>query len=124
MSADHSNIRSLDRRPFGRFERSGLGRVFAQDGIACTGAADRIPKRIRHIVYLDSLILQPGQSAFDAIPADVAEARRKAAQEFSGGVSMPVPDPRAFGITNPADTAWLNAKSTPHPLQTYEMRSP
>jgi pimeloyl-ACP methyl ester carboxylesterase len=91
-------------------------------GIACTGAADRIPKRIRHIVYLDSLILQPGQSAFDAIPADVAEARRKAAQEFSGGVSMPVPDPKAFGITNPADTAWLNAKSTPHPLQTYETR--
>jgi pimeloyl-ACP methyl ester carboxylesterase len=91
-------------------------------GIACTGAADRIPKRIRHIVYLDSLILQPGQSAFDAIPADVAEARRKTAQEFSGGVSMPVPDPRAFGITNPADTAWLNEKSTPHPLQTYETR--
>jgi pimeloyl-ACP methyl ester carboxylesterase len=91
-------------------------------GIASTGAADRIPKRIRHIVYLDSLILQPGQSPFDAMPADVAEARRKLAQEFSGGVSMPVPDPKAFSITNPADAAWLKAKLTPHPLQTYETR--
>jgi pimeloyl-ACP methyl ester carboxylesterase len=91
-------------------------------GIASTGAADRIPNRIRHIVYLDSLILQPEQSAFDAIPADVAEARRKLSQEFSGGVSMPVPDPKAFGITDPADAAWLKAKCTPHPLQTYETR--
>src|SRR4029453_959336 len=88
-------------------------------GIASTGAADRIPNRIRHIVYLDSLILQPEQSAFDAIPADVAEARRKLSQEFSGGVSMPVPGPKAFGITDPADAAWLKAKCTPHPLQTY-----
>jgi pimeloyl-ACP methyl ester carboxylesterase len=91
-------------------------------GTASTGAADRIPKRIRHIVFLDSLILQPGQSAFDAMPADVAEGRRKLAQEFSDGVLMPVPDAKAFGITDPADAAWLKAKCTPHPLQTYETR--
>jgi pimeloyl-ACP methyl ester carboxylesterase len=91
-------------------------------GIASTGAAERIPERIHHLVYLDSLILQSGQSAFDAIPSDVAEARRKTAQEFSGGVSIPVPDPKTFGITDPADVAWLKAKCTPHPLQTYETR--
>jgi pimeloyl-ACP methyl ester carboxylesterase len=91
-------------------------------GPASTGAADRIPKRIRHIVFLDSLILQPGQSAFDAMPAGVAEGRRKLAQEFSDGVLMPVPDAKAFGITDPADAAWLKAKCTPHPLQTYETR--
>jgi pimeloyl-ACP methyl ester carboxylesterase len=89
-------------------------------GTAATGAADRIPNRIRHIVYFDSLILQPGQRAFDAMPADVAEARRKLGQESSGGVVVPVPDAKAFGITNPADAAWLKAKCTPHPLQTYE----
>src|SRR5262245_53899198 len=46
----------------------------------------------------------------------------KLAREFSKGVSMPVPDPKAFGITDPADAEWLKAKCTPHPLQTYETR--
>jgi pimeloyl-ACP methyl ester carboxylesterase len=91
-------------------------------GLATTGATDRIPKRIRHIVFLDSFTVPSGQSAFDAMPADVAEARRQLAQEFSGGVMMPVPEPKAFGIMAPADAAWLKAKCTPHPLQTYETR--
>ncbi len=91
-------------------------------GIVVTGAADRIPHRIRHIVYLDSLIVRNGQSAFDVVPADVAEGRRKLAKVSSGGALMPVPDPKAFGITHPVDAAWLNAKCTPHPLQTYEGR--
>jgi pimeloyl-ACP methyl ester carboxylesterase len=89
-------------------------------GIAITGAADRVPERIRHLVYLDSLILQNDQSPFSVIPPDVVAARRKLAQEFSGGVSMPVPDPKAFGVTDSADSAWLKAKCTPHPISTYE----
>ena len=87
-----------------------------------SGVADRMPERIRRLIYLDAMMLEPGQRPFDAIPSDVAEARRKLAQEFSGGVSMPVPDPKTFGITDPADVAWLTAKCTPHPLQTYETR--
>lgn len=89
-------------------------------GIGITGAVDRVPSRIRHLVYLDSLILQNGQSPFSVLPPDVAAARRKLAQEFSGGVSMPVPDPKAFGVMDPADGAWLKAKCTPHPISTYE----
>src|SRR5687767_4165040 len=57
-------------------------------GIAITGAADRVPHRIRHLVYLDSLILRDGESAFSVFPPDVVEARRKLAQDFSGGVSI------------------------------------
>lgn len=89
-------------------------------GIGITGAADRVPSRIRHLVYLDSLILQNGQSPFSVLPPDVVAARRKLAQESSGGLSLPVPDPKAFGVTDPTDTAWLKAKCTPHPLSTYE----
>ena len=91
-------------------------------GIAITGAADRMRQRIRHLVYLDSLILHDGQSPFSVIPAEVAAARRKLAQEFSGGMSIPVPDPSAFGIEDAADAAWIKAKCTPHPLSTYEDR--
>jgi pimeloyl-ACP methyl ester carboxylesterase len=88
-------------------------------GISISGAADRVPHRIRHLVYLDSLILNDGQSAFSIIPPDVA-AMRRALASASGGVSIPVPDPAAFGVTVPEQAAWLRKECTPHPLSTYE----
>lgn len=89
-------------------------------GISITGAAERIPSRIRHLVYLDSMILEDGDSAFSTLPPNVAAARRQQAVEFSNSLSMPVPDASAFGITDPADKAWVEANCTPHPVSTYE----
>jgi pimeloyl-ACP methyl ester carboxylesterase len=94
-----------------------VGHSFA--GSVITGAADRVPGRIGHLVYLDAVILRNGESAFSAFPPDVVAARRKLA-EASGGVSVAPPDPSAFGVTDPADVAWLKAKLTPHPIATYE----
>lgn len=54
------------------------------------------------------------------MPPDVAEARRKLAHEFSGGVLLPPPEPAALGVTNPADVAWVKEKMTPHPVSTLE----
>jgi pimeloyl-ACP methyl ester carboxylesterase len=71
-------------------------------GNAVSGAADRVPDRIRQLVYLDAIIQENGQSAFSQLPKDVVEARTKAAQESSGGVSMPTPPASAFGIADPA----------------------
>jgi len=95
-----------------------VGHSFA--GVPITGAADRVPERIRHLVYLDSLIIENGQSPFDMLPPEAAAARRKLAQESSDGLSIPVPSPAAFNVTDAADAAWLEAKCTPHPLSTWE----
>ena len=46
-----------------------------------SGVVDRMPERIRHVVYLDAIILQNGQSLFSRIPPEVVAARSKAAQE-------------------------------------------
>ena len=51
-------------------------------GLAISGVADTMPERIRHLVYLDSLMVEGGKSPFDSLPADVVAARRKAAEEF------------------------------------------
>ncbi|MDB5823834.1 MAG: putative esterase [Herminiimonas sp.] len=88
-------------------------------GISISGAADRVPHRIRHLVYLDALILNDGQSAFSMIPANVVAVRRALATA-SGGVSIPVPDPAAFGVTVPEQAAWLRKECTPQALSTYE----
>ena len=88
-------------------------------GIPISGVADTMPQRVRHLVYLDSLILQPGQSPFGVLPPEVVAARKKAAEESSGGLSLPVPPPSAFAVTEANDADWLKRRLTPHPLGTY-----
>lgn len=89
-------------------------------GIAASAAADRIPERIRHLVYLDSLLIQDGESPFSVVPAEVAQARRALARQSPGGISIPVPPAAAFGVTDANDVQWLQEKCTPHPVSTYE----
>lgn len=88
-------------------------------GIAISGAADRAPDRIRRLVYLDAVILQPGQSPLSSIPPEVA-AQRRAAIKAGGGVSLPVPSTSFFGIESGPDADWLKRRLTPHPAGTYD----
>jgi pimeloyl-ACP methyl ester carboxylesterase len=88
-------------------------------GLVISGVADAMPERFRHLVYLDSLVVEGGKSPFDGLPADVAAARRKAAEESSGGLSLPAPPPSAFGVSDAKDTEWVKRRLTPHPLGTY-----
>jgi pimeloyl-ACP methyl ester carboxylesterase len=66
-------------------------------GTSITGAADKIPDRIRHLVYLDSVILENGKSVFSALPPDIVAARRKTVAEQGQGIFIPPPPPTAFG---------------------------
>ncbi|MGY2049541.1 alpha/beta fold hydrolase [Methylobacterium sp. JK268] len=88
-------------------------------GLAISGVADAAPERIRHLVYLDALLVEPGRAPFDILSPETVAARRRAAAP-SGGVSLPAPPPEAFGVFDPADAAWLARRLTPHPLGTYE----
>lgn len=90
-------------------------------GSAISGVADTMPERIRHLVYLDSLIVEAGKTPFDGLPPDLVASRRKAAAN-SGGVGLPVPPPSLFGVTDTVDVDWLNRQLTPHPLSTYESK--
>jgi pimeloyl-ACP methyl ester carboxylesterase len=87
-----------------------------------SGVADRMPDRIRHVIYLDSFILRNGQSFFSASSPEVAEARRKSAHEV-GGVSV-VPPPlgglSGLGLSDGPVTDWFRRRVTPQPISTYE----
>ena len=93
-------------------------------GLAISGVAEAMPERLRHLVYLDALIVEPGRSPFDGLSPEVVAASRRAAAESSGGVSLPPPPAAAFGVLDPADAAWLERRMTPHPLGTYESPLP
>ncbi|WOJ91091.1 alpha/beta hydrolase [Methylocapsa polymorpha] len=91
-------------------------------GMPITGLADRIPERIAHVVYLDGLVPESGESAFSTIPRAEAEARIALAQKANGGLAVPPPDvlPAPFGLAEgTADYAWVKRRLTPHPLGAY-----
>jgi hypothetical protein len=79
-----------------------------------------MPERIRHIVYLDALIPENGDTAFTILPAGMADARRKVAREQGGGVALPVPGPEAFPIPAGPAKDWFMRRLRPHPIGTYE----
>jgi pimeloyl-ACP methyl ester carboxylesterase len=94
-----------------------VGHSFA--GSTISGVADRMRERVRALIYVDAAMLENGETPFSKLPKDVVEARTKAAQQISGGVSLPAPPASAFGVTDPAQAAWLEARLTPHPFGTF-----
>ena len=86
-------------------------------GISITGVADRMPDRVRHLIYLDSRILAAGQSMLDADPERSADWHRIAHE--GGGLAIPPPPASYFGCTDPADLAWITRRLTPHPIGTF-----
>ena len=88
-------------------------------GMVVTGVADRMPGRIRHLVYLDALVPEDGDTAFAILPPDLASSRRAAARE-QGDVALPVPGPDAFPIPDGPAKDWFMRRLRPHPLGTYD----
>jgi len=89
-------------------------------GVVVSMVADRMAERIARLVYLDATVLRSGESPFSVLSADIVAARRRAAAGSPGGLTMPVPAAAAFGVSDPADAAWLTRRLTPHPLKSYE----
>jgi len=90
-------------------------------GLVASGVADRKPDALRALVFLDSLLVESGESAFDVLPRAVV-AERMAAVDASGQtLGMPVPDGLAgTGIPDDHPLApWVRRRLTPHPLATY-----
>lgn len=83
--------------------------------------ADRRPERIRHLVYLDALVIPSGTSPFDGMTPEAVAARRKAA-DSGGGIGIPPPSAGAFGVPDGPDADWVERRLTPHPISSYESR--
>ncbi len=92
-----------------------VGHSFA--GPVISGVADRLPERLRQLVYLDAIVLQHGQSALSVFSEEVQHERRRTID--TDGLRMAIPDPVKFGVTEPAQADWLRRRLTPHPLKAY-----
>jgi pimeloyl-ACP methyl ester carboxylesterase len=88
-------------------------------GNSVTGAAEQVPELIARLVYLDALVPESRRTPFDELPPEVAAERIQLANETSSGISVPPPPASAFGVTDPTDAAWLEARLAPHPLKAF-----
>ena len=87
-------------------------------GMVATGVGGRADERIAEIVYLDAFVPKDGQSLFDLVGVDAAEATKQRARDFDGWRVPPNPLP---SDTPEADIDWLAERRVPQPLRTFEM---
>ncbi len=91
--------------------------VHSYAGMLGTAVADRLPGRLKHLVYVDAVVPRPGESWSSTHASTTREARLAAAQA-SAEFSFPPPDPAIFGLAD-ADYQWVKRRQTPHPGHTY-----
>ena len=87
-------------------------------GIVVRHVADRMPDRIRSLVYLDAFVPENGKALFDYLP-DSGESMRQLAVAHGDGWKIP-PIPASVFAVNAADAAWVDRQCTMHPLSSCE----
>ncbi|MFA0811339.1 alpha/beta fold hydrolase [Microbulbifer epialgicus] len=88
-------------------------------GMAATGAADALPKRIRRLVYLDGAVPQPGHAFAEQLPTEIRSKRLAAAQEVRGTRCFMPTNPALMGVKAADELSWFHRRMTPHPVKTY-----
>jgi pimeloyl-ACP methyl ester carboxylesterase len=93
-------------------------------GMVVTGVADAAADRVGKLVYLDAANPTDGQSLVD-VAGPIIEMTRPSGQVIDGVelVLLPAPGAAAFyGVTDPDDLAWVDARLTGHPWRCFEQK--
>jgi pimeloyl-ACP methyl ester carboxylesterase len=92
-------------------------------GLIVEGVAEQAPERLAHLVYLDALVADDGQSALDLLAPPARDAIEPLVR---GGESFPLPDVEAtldrYGVVDPAERGWMAERLVPQPGKTLTDR--
>jgi len=80
-------------------------------GMVISGVADRVPERIRSLVFLDAFVPEDGERVADFAPISGGGL-------IDGWKSVPI-SAEAFGV-NLADRAWVDRQCTVHPVACFQ----
>ena len=87
-------------------------------GMVATGVADRIPDRVKQLIYLDAFVPRDGQSLLD-----LNEPARPTMEALAkSGDSWRVPPNPTSPDTAEADLDWLAKRRVPMPLKCFQMK--
>ena len=84
-------------------------------GMVATGVANRLPDRLAHLVYLNALVPEDGQSVFDLLPLGMRERFEEAARSAGDGWRIPPPPFE----DDPQMGAFLRGRSVATPLRPF-----
>ena len=88
-------------------------------GLVISSVANRLPQRIAHLVYLDAMVPEDGETAADVQPI----TKELIDTAVDGWRVPPLPEQPAplglFGVTDPEDVAWLRATLSDHPVNCF-----
>lgn len=105
----------------GLIEHEGLDDVVlvghSYAGMVISGVADRLPERIAHLVFLDAMVPEDGETAVDVLPV----TKQLVDLAVDGWRVPPMPEQPPplglFGVTDPGDVAWLRDMLSDHPVR-------
>lgn len=104
-----------------------LGHSYA--GLVITGVANKVPKKISKLIYLDAFLPMHNQSLFDMSLESRVKAMKDSLTDDKGMTTadgakevwlLPIRDPRFFGVTDPEDIAHAQKMMVPMPVKTFE----
>ena len=88
-------------------------------GCVISGVADRMPSRLRALVYLDAFVLEDGQSLHDTLPPAQRNLQLEAAARDGEGWKVPPIPAEVFNV-NANDREWVNRQCTVQPIATFQ----
>jgi pimeloyl-ACP methyl ester carboxylesterase len=88
-------------------------------GLVVAGAMEQIADRVRSVVFIEALVPQSGESMFDIVDPEIERQLHQLAEREGEGWYLPTSEASFYGVSEPADLAWLNSRLTAQPLKTY-----
>jgi pimeloyl-ACP methyl ester carboxylesterase len=90
-------------------------------GMPITGAAARVPERVAKLVFLDAVVPHSGECHFDMCDPEQRENLKRLIADEGGGRVVPGRGSGLayFGITDPADEAWVEPRLSGQPVGTF-----
>ena len=82
-------------------------------GMVVTAVADRVPEKIRALVYLDAFVPKDGESLLDL-------ARPEMREKLLALQGWQVPPPPPQGMTDKQEIAWIEGRRNPQPIGTFK----
>jgi pimeloyl-ACP methyl ester carboxylesterase len=89
-------------------------------GTVIAGVADRLPHRVQNVIYLDAVVPENGQSAWEFLGVRDREWLEEMVATSEHNWLLPVPEEdNLFGIRDAADARWVKSKLTPQPVRPW-----
>jgi pimeloyl-ACP methyl ester carboxylesterase len=86
-------------------------------GLVIAGVADRMPERIRTLVFLDAALPQEGKCMLDLVPPERRATVERLARDDGGGHLVPTSLVLDTGVADERERTAYLARMSPHPLR-------